>query len=132
MKLERHVGGLSLARKVNYLRTRGWREEDGGFRHDALGLHPLARAVHHQLTRDLSTALQPSGWQVVGYSPRGYVKLRLGDDGKPCSLPAALRVQARKEKRRVAELTYTLFLAALDAADGSDDASGRKIVPEAL
>src|SRR3712207_9323347 len=32
VKLERHVGGLSLVRKANYLRARGWREDDGGWR----------------------------------------------------------------------------------------------------
>jgi hypothetical protein len=69
--------------------------------------------VHHQLTHDLVKALGASGWKVLGYSPRGYVKLEdpLGD--KPCSLPAALRRQARREKRLVGELTYSLFLAAL-------------------
>ena len=117
MKLERHVGGLSMARKANYLRARGWREEDGGWFHVDFGYFPLARAIHHQLTRDLSDALCRSGWQVAGYSERGYVKLRPATGGKPCSLPAALRAQARAEKRRVGELTYELFLAAIDGAD---------------
>ncbi|MBJ6760381.1 hypothetical protein JGU66_06370 [Myxococcaceae bacterium JPH2] len=113
MKLERHVGGLSLARKVHYLRARGWREEEGGWAHARFRPAPLARAVHHQLTDDLSQALVTQGWQVVGYSERGYVQLRDGERGRPCSLPKALRTQARRERRAVAELTYALFLAAL-------------------
>jgi hypothetical protein len=113
MKLERHVGGLSLARKANYLRARGWREEAGGWSSGIFGQHPLAKAVHHQLTDDLSQALRERGWQVLGFSERGYVRMREGERGKPCSLPKALRTQARREKRPVAELTYALFLAAL-------------------
>lgn len=114
MKLERHVGGLSLARKANYLRARGWREEAGGWASEIFGLHPLARAVHHQLTDDLSQALRARGdWRVLGFSERGYVRMCEGERGKPCSLPKALRTQARREKRPVAELTYALFLAAL-------------------
>ncbi|ADO74683.1 hypothetical protein [Stigmatella aurantiaca] len=122
MKLERHVGGLSLARKARYLRARGWREEKGGWSNELLGLLPTAKALHHQLTDDLSQALCQRGWRVMGYSERGYVQLRDGERGKPCSLPKALRTQARREKRPVAELTYSLFLAALltaeDVADG--------------
>ncbi|MCP3137080.1 hypothetical protein [Pyxidicoccus xibeiensis] len=118
MKLERHVGGLSLARKAQYLRARGWREEEGGWSNDIFGLHPLAKAIHHQLTDDLSQALRQRGWQVLGYSERGYVQLRDGEHGKPCSLPKALRTQARREKRLVGELTYSLFLAALLEAEG--------------
>ena len=113
MKLERHVGGLSLARKANYLRARGWREEQGRWVSDLFGPQPLARAVHHQLTDDLSQALCRLGWQVLGFSARGYVQLRDGEQGKPCSLPRALRTQARRERVPVAELTYALFLAAL-------------------
>ena len=116
MKLERHVGGLSMARKANYLRARGWREEDGGWFHLDFGHFPVAKAIHHQLTRDLSAALCRSGWEIAGYSERGYVKLRPPAGGKVCSLPAALRAQARAEKRRVGELTYELFLAAIDDA----------------
>ncbi|MFP2926235.1 hypothetical protein ACLESO_13660 [Pyxidicoccus sp. 3LG] len=118
MKLERHVGGLSLARKANYLRARGWREEEKGWSSEIFGLHPMAKAIHHQLTDDLSQALRQRGWQVLGYSERGYVKLRDGEHGKPCSLPKALRTQARREKRPVAELTYSLFLAALLDTEG--------------
>ncbi|MCP3099481.1 hypothetical protein LZ198_11425 [Myxococcus sp. K15C18031901] len=113
MKLERHVGGLSLARKANYLRARGWREEEGGWSNDIFGRQTLSRAIHHQLTDDLSQALRQRGWEVLGYSERGYVQLRDGEKGKPCSLPKALRTQARREKRPVAELTYALFLAAM-------------------
>ncbi|QSQ20447.1 hypothetical protein JY651_35115 [Pyxidicoccus parkwayensis] len=119
MKLERHVGGLSLARKAHYLRARGWREEEKGWSSDIFGLHPMAKAIHHQLTDDLSQALRQRGWQVLGYSERGYVQLRDGERGKPCSLPKALRTQARREKRLVAELTYSLFLAALLEVEGT-------------
>ncbi|MCE9671209.1 hypothetical protein LY474_25695 [Myxococcus stipitatus] len=119
MKLERHVGGLSLARKANYLRSRGWREEEGGWTNDIFGRQPLARAIHHQLTDDLSQALVARGWLVHGYSERGYVQLRDGENARPCSLPKALRTQARREKRPVAELTYALFLAALLGTDAS-------------
>jgi hypothetical protein len=71
VKLERHVGGLSLARKANYLRARGWREEERGWQSEIFGLLPLAKAVHHQLTDDLSQALCKRGWQVAGFSARG-------------------------------------------------------------
>ncbi len=113
MKLERHVGGLSRVRKAAYLRQRGWREQGGAWVSEIFGAHPLAKALHHQLTDDLSQGLKAHGWEVLGYSERGYVKLREGGKGKACSLPKALRVQARREKRPVAELTYSLFLAAL-------------------
>ncbi|HET9450242.1 MAG TPA: hypothetical protein VFO83_05145 [Aggregicoccus sp.] len=121
MKLERHVGGLSRARKANYLRARGWREEQGRWVSAIFGTQPLARALHHQLTDDLSQALVRLGWQVVGFSERGYVQLRDAAHGKPCSLPKALRTQARRERRPVAELTYSLFLAALLAEPSSDE-----------
>ncbi|MHB8876429.1 MAG: hypothetical protein ACYC8T_22270 [Myxococcaceae bacterium] len=115
MKLERHVGGLSNARKVEYLLRRGWREEDGHWSCERLGLGPIPvkKAVHHQLTEDLSRALVVSGWAVLGYSERGYAQLKDPLNGRSCSLPAALRRQARREKRPVGELTYALFLAAL-------------------
>ena len=127
MKLERHVGGLSLARKVNYLRARGWREDTGGWSNERFRPVSIQRAIHHQLTDDLSRALCGLGWQVVGYSPRGYVQLRDGERGAPCSLPKALRIQARRERRPVAELTYVLFLAALLEVEGSapDSIEGR-------
>lgn len=118
MKLERHVGGLSLARKARYLRSRGWREDAGTWTSEIFGPQPLAKALHHQLTDDLSQALRERGWQVLGYSERGYVQLRDGERGRPCSLPKALRTQARREQRPVAELTYSLFLAALLQGEG--------------
>ncbi|MCY1041492.1 hypothetical protein D7Y13_31115 [Corallococcus praedator] len=118
MKLERHVGGLSLARKANYLRARGWREEAGSWSSERFSPVPIARAIHHQLTDDLSAALCKLGWQVVGYSERGHVQMRDGERGRPCSLPKALRLQARREKRPVAELTYVLFLAAIVETEG--------------
>jgi hypothetical protein len=118
VKLERHVGGLSLARKANYLRARGWQEVERGWQSAIFGTLPLAKALHHQLTDDLSQALRKRGWQVAGFSERGYAQMREGERGKPCSLPKALRSQARREKRPVAELTYALFLAALLEPEG--------------
>ncbi|MDY7232580.1 hypothetical protein [Hyalangium rubrum] len=118
MKLERHVGGLSLARKSHYLRARGWQEDARGWHNAIFDPVPLNKAVHHQLTDDLSQALCKRGWQVVGFSERGYVQMREGEGGKPCSLPKALRAQARHEKRLVGELTYSLFLAALLEVEG--------------
>lgn len=111
MKLESHVGGLSIARKTHYLTLRGWLPVG-----DDWALPPtltpvkLARAVHHQLTADLCAQLAPHGWTVVEHSQRGYAKLADPLDGSTCSLPAALRRQARREKRPVRELTYALFL----------------------
>lgn len=113
MKLERHVGGLSLARKARYLTARGWREEDGKWVNENFGVHPIKKAIHHQLTDDLTQALRKVGWQVVGYSERGYVQLRDAQGGRPCSLPKALRTQARREGQKVGDFTYSLFLAAL-------------------
>ena len=115
MRLERHVGGIGLARKVNYLKGRGWREVDGKWLTTTAEAEPLPinRALHHQLTHDLAQALSAYGWKISGYSPRGYAQLEDPLGLKPCSLPAALRRQARREKRPVAELTYSLFLAAL-------------------
>ena len=115
MKLERHVGGLGLARKVNYLLGRGWRKEDGKWLSPAPDSEPLLinKAVHHQLTQDLGKALGAYGWKIVGYSPRGYAQMEDPLDLKRCSLPAALRRQARREQRPVGELTYALFLAAM-------------------
>ena len=115
MRLERHVGGLGLARKQHYLQQRGWREEGGKWRStvpDSEAL-PVNKAVHHQLTHDLGQALAAYGWKISGYSPRGYARMEDPLGLKPCSLPAALRRQARREKRPVGELTYSLFLAAL-------------------
>ncbi len=115
MRLERHVGGLSIARKEKYLIASGWRKEDRGWcspNPDTEPL-PLNRAVHHQLTYDLSQALGASGWKVVGYSQRGYARMQEPSSTSLCSLPAALRKQARLEGRPVGQLTYSLFLAAL-------------------
>lgn len=113
MRLERHVGGLSKVRQQRYLVARGWRLTGEGWRcerHLDLAFKP-SRALHHQLTEDLSNGLIALGWKISGYSPRGYVQLR-DVDGTLCPLPRALRVQARREKRPVRELTYSLFLAA--------------------
>jgi hypothetical protein len=121
MRLERHVGGLGRARQANYLTARGWREEEGKWRCDrltALAL-PLAKALHHQLTFDLTAALSANGWRVVGYSDRGYARMEDPADASLCSLPAALRRQAKREKRPVGELTYALFLGALLPEPGS-------------
>lgn len=114
MRLERHVGGLSLARKVAYLVETGWTQEGGAWRASAPDAEPcpLARAVHHQLTADLCRELAPFGWSVGGYSARGYARLFDSLDGSSCSLPAALRREARRRQVPVRELTYSLFLAA--------------------
>lgn len=115
MRLERHVGGLSAERKLKYLREAGWTEEAGQWRGPAADAEafPLARALHHQLTFDLSQALGARGWKVGGYSQRGYAKMVDPQDASECSLPAALRRQARRDGCPVRELTYSLFLAAM-------------------
>ena len=115
MRLERHVGGLSLERKVKYLREAGWKEEEGQWRGPAVEaeVFPLARALHHQLTADLTEALRARGWKILEYSQRGYVKLMDPQDEASCSLPGALRKQARRDGCPVRELTYGLFLAAM-------------------
>lgn len=115
MRLERHVGGLSLARKVKYLTDAGWTQDGASWRPrdpDA-ETFPLARAVHHQLTADLCAALAPAGWKVAGYSLRGYATLVDPKDASTCSLPAALRREARRRQVPVGELTYSLFLWAM-------------------
>jgi hypothetical protein len=115
VRLERHVGGLSRARKMAYLRGSGWTCEAGRWHSSELDTESLAlsRALHHQLTFDLTAALVARGWTVEGYSPRGYARMRAPGTGKPCSVPAALRSEARRGAVKVAELTYSLFLAAL-------------------
>lgn len=115
MRLERHVGGLGRARKVGYLERRGWREVDGRWVNPAPASEPstLDRAIHHQLTVDLTSALAAHGWKVVGFSSRGYAQLEDPADESRCSLPAALRRQARREGRPVGQLTYSLFLSAM-------------------
>lgn len=115
MRLERHVGGLSLQRKVKYLREAGWTEEQGKWRGPGVDaeVFPLPRALHHQLTADLTAGLGVRGWKVSGYSERGYVKLIDPVDATGCSLPGALRRQARRDRCPVRELTYGLFLNAM-------------------
>lgn len=124
MRLERHVGGLGRARKVSYLERRGWRAVDGQWLNPAPASEPssLDRALHHQLTVDLTSALGVHGWKVVGYSSRGYAQLEDPKDQSRCSLPAALRRQARREGRPVAQLTYSLFLSAM--VDTPEDSGG--------
>jgi hypothetical protein len=120
MRLERHVGGLSLERKVKYLREAGWKEEDATWRGPAAEAEafPLSRALHHQLTADLTEALGSRGWKILEYSRRGYVKLVDPTDETACSLPGALRKQARRDGCPVRELTYGLFLAAMLRRNG--------------
>lgn len=120
MRLERHVGGLGKQRQENYLRARGWQEGEGGWQCDRHLAVPMKRerALHHQLTEDLCAGLAPSGWKISGYSDRGYAKLIDPETGDGCTLPAALRRQAKREGRKVRELTYALFLAAfVDSAE---------------
>ena len=122
MRLERHVGGLSVARKEKYLTGSGWRRDEDRWLGPTPDTEPLPinKAVHHQLTRDLSQALGAFGWKVVGYSQRGYARMQDPSDESLCSLPAALRKQARREGRPVGQLTYSLFLAALLRAEEKD------------
>jgi hypothetical protein len=68
------------------------------------------------LTIDLCAGLRARGWKVVGYSARGYAQLEDPRDQTQCSLPLALRRQARREQCPVREFTYALFLGALDAS----------------
>jgi len=115
LKLERHVGGLSIAKKVAYLAHRGWRREAGGHWQSPVPVTdpvPLAKAIHHQLTEDLTRALSAFGWKVVDFTDRGYARLEDPVRGDRCSLPAALRRQARRERRPVRELTVALFVSA--------------------
>jgi hypothetical protein len=115
MRLERHVGGLSSERKLKYLHDSGWKEEKGkwtGPTPDAEAF-PLSRALHHQLTADLTRALAKWGWKVSDYSQRGFARLIDPKDASTCSLPGALRRQARRDGCPVRELTYSLFLAAM-------------------
>lgn len=106
-----------MARKENYLTHRGWRKSDVGWvcgRHTVAPLK-LSKALHHQLTEDLCGALAANGWKVVGFSPRGYAKLEDPTGKGTCTLPEALRRQARRENRYVGEFTYVLFLSAIAA-----------------
>jgi hypothetical protein len=97
------------------LHAAGWVEEDDQWRAPGAEAErfKLSRAVHHQLTADLAKGLGRFGWTIGGYSMRGYAKLIDPTDQSSCSLPAALRKQARRDGCRVAELTYSLFLAAM-------------------
>jgi hypothetical protein len=115
MRLEKHVGGLSAERKLSYLRAAGWREAEGKWRGPAADAEafPLPRALHHQLTHDLTQALGLRGWKVKDYSERGFAKLIDPKDGSTCTLPGALRRQARRDGCPVRELTYGLFLNAV-------------------
>src|SRR4051794_15631799 len=107
MRLERHVGGLGRARQLQYLRRRGWEEHEGGWACERRSpeVFALQRALHHQLTEDLCAGLGASGWKVVDYSARGYARLRDPRTGEDCSLPGALRRQAKRAGVPVAELT---------------------------
>ncbi len=115
MRLERHVGGVGKARQENYLILRGWERGELGWACTRLmaEAQSLSRAFHHQLTEDLCRALSPQGWQVIDYSARGYARLKDPATGALCSLPKALRLQARREKRKTGELAYSYFLAAM-------------------
>jgi hypothetical protein len=114
VRLERHVGGLGRARQETYLRQRGWTPVEKGWQHArALDeVFPRTRALHHQLTHDLTQALARWQWRVVGYSARGYAQLVDGVTGAPHALPSALRVEARRQGQPVRDFTYALFLAA--------------------
>ncbi len=115
MRLERHVGGVGKARQENYLRLRGWQHGDEGWANQRLmaEAQTLSRAFHHQLTFDLCRSLGAHGWQVIDYSSRGYARLRDPETGALCTVPKALRAQARREQRKTGELAYSYFLAAM-------------------
>jgi len=114
MKLERHVGGLSVSKKVAYLEARGWRRSEGSWLSPipVTDPVPLSKAVHHQLTQDLTSALSSWGWRVAEYSDRGYARLEDPIAGDRCALPAALRRQARRERKLVRDFTRALFASA--------------------
>jgi hypothetical protein len=115
MKLVRHVGALSKVKQHGYLTARGWREEKPGLWSCArLEVTPirLSRAMHHQLTDDLCEALAAFGWKVKGYSLKGYAQLEDPLKGETCTLPEALRRQARRHKVKVSPFTRALFEAA--------------------
>jgi hypothetical protein len=107
---------MGKARQVSYLTARGWVETAKGWSCERMLAENerLSRALHHQLTEDLCHALKPLGWKVVDYSPRGYAQLRDPHTDELCALPKALRRQARRENKKVGDLTYALFLRALD------------------
>jgi hypothetical protein len=122
MRLERHVGGLSLTKKQVYLRECGWEERQGLWCAPVAAAEPcsLSRAVHHQLTVDLCAALARTGWRIGGYTERGYARLVDPKDGSTCALPGALRREARRRGCPVGELTYSFFLAARLTRSGVD------------
>jgi len=105
---------MGKARQANYLHLRGWEESESGWACARLMAEDqrLSRALHHQLTEDLCAALVALGWSIIDYSAKGYARLKDPLTGTPCTLPKALRLQAKREGRKVAELTYSLFLAA--------------------
>ena len=115
MRLERHVGGMGEARQQRYLQTRGWQLTEKGWHHPGrqTDTHSLSRALHHQLTKDLSESLAQWKWAVLSYSQRGYARLQDATTGKDHSLPSALRVEAKRQKQKVADFTYALFLTAV-------------------
>ena len=117
MRLERHVGGVGKARQENYLLLRGWVQGELGWACARLMAEEQtrSRAFHHQLTEDLCRALGDHGWQVIDYSARGYARLKDPVTEALCSLPKALRLQARRDKRKTGELAYSFFLAAMTA-----------------
>jgi hypothetical protein len=106
---------MGRARQRNYLLARGWEETEEGWRHAraADSTFPLARALHHQLTHDLCTALAQWQWRLDSYSARGYAQLVDGLTGERHSVPAALRVEAKRQGLKVRDFTYDLFLAAV-------------------
>jgi hypothetical protein len=112
VRLERHVGGLGRARQRTYLQNRGWVETSAGWAHARSLDEPytLSRALHHQLTFDLTQALARWHWRVETYSARGYAQLIDGTTGERRTLPAALRLEARRQGQPVKEFTYALFL----------------------
>ena len=115
MRLERHIGGMGLARQRRYLRLRGWLDDHDGWQHPqhSFAPQPLSRALHHQLTHDLTHALARWHWRVVSYSQRGYAQLLDRVSARQHSLPSALRIEARRQGQKVADFTYALFLAAV-------------------
>lgn len=105
---------MGRARQENYLVARGWRQQQNTWSSPRFEEPvPIQRALHRQLTFDLAAGLAPHGWRITGYSPRGYAKLSDPVKGDSCTLPGALRRQAKREGRKVADLTYALFLAAI-------------------
>ena len=115
MRLERHVGGMGKARQQRYLQSRGWQLTELGWSHADRQTEPhrMSRALHHQLTFDLTEALKRWRWSVVSFSDRGYARLLDAQTQKNHSLPSALRTEAKRQGQKVADFTYALFLAAI-------------------